>query len=242
MIELNGNNAYFIPPKNRYGLSTNETYDLMEHDFSILVDVKIDWDKMTADSPTQEGGIVAKNGRHCGINALKYTDGTYIKAQWWVNSDSGGIEYKDLWFEVEGNTKFMNISMLHDSKTKTMTLTIDEVSMDRIYEGEIIDYRDSWIWVGANNSLDSCAVEHRGFLFGTINHVSIFDSVVSDDDAQSIFNMKSNEIIEPSSELKTAASFTFKEEDMTPYKVFDISLNGNHMILFDNKWMAANLI
>ena len=242
MIKLNGNNAYFVPPKNRYGLSTNETYDLTEHDFSILVNVKIDWDKMTPDSPTQEGGIVAKNGRHCGINAFKYTNGTYIKAQWWVLSESGEIEYKDIWFDVEDNDKFMNISMLHNSKTKTMTLNVDGKSMDNIYEGEIIDYRDSWIWVGANNSLDSCAVEHRGFLFGTISHVSIFDSIVSDTDKLSIFNMTSNEIIEPDSGLKTAAAFGFKEKDMTPYKVFDISLNGNHMILFDNKWMSANLI
>jgi len=126
MIKLNGNNAYFIPPKNRYGLSTNETHDLTEHDFSILVNVKIDWDKMTADSPTQEGGIVAKNGKHCGLSTFKFTDGrTYIKAQWWVNSDKKEDVYQDLWFDVEGNTKFMNISMLHDSKTKTITLTID---------------------------------------------------------------------------------------------------------------------
>ena len=243
MIKLNGNNAYFVPPKNRYGLSTNETFDLTEHDFSILVNVKIEWDKMTADSPTQEGGIVAKNGQHCGLNAFKFNDGrTYIKEQWWVKSDVGLVEYKDIWFDVEGNLEFMNVSMVHDHKTKTITLSVDGESMDGTYEGEIIDYRDSWIWVGANNSLDSCAVEHQGFLFGTINHVSIFDSVVSDDDIRTVFSTNSNEIFEPSSELKTAAAFTFKDTEMTPYKVFDISLNGNHMILFDNKWMAANLI
>ena len=243
MIKLKGNNAYFIPPKNRYGLSTNETFDLTEHDFTILVRVKVDWDSMVAGEPSQEGGIVAKNGRHCGINSFKYADGrTYIKVQYWTSTDTEEFVYGDIWFDVEGNPEYMDVAMIHDSEEKTITIDVDGKTQHKTYEGEIIDYRDSWIWVGANNSLDSCAVEHRGFLFGTISHVSIFNSIVSDTDKLSIFNMTSNEIIEPDSGLKTAAAFGFKEKDMTPYKVFDISLNGNHMILFDNKWMSANLI
>ena len=239
MIKLNGNNAYFVPPKNRYGLSTNETYDLMEHDFSILVNVKIDWDKMTPETPTKQGGIVAKNGRHCGINSLKCTNGTYIQALWWAQLENGEIKERDITFKVDDNDKFMNISMLHDSKTKTMTLSVDEKSMDKIYEGEIIDYRDSWLWVGANNSLDNCEKEHRGFLIGEIQHVSIFDEVLNDIQIRKTFNAKDSEDFRDISKF-TAAAFSFKEEDMTPYKVFDISLNGNHIILFDNKWMDVN--
>ena len=54
-------------------------------------------------------------------------------------------------------------------------------SMEVTYmTGEIIDYRDSWIWVGANNSLDSCAEEHRGFLFGEISSMIICDNIIND--------------------------------------------------------------
>jgi hypothetical protein len=243
MIELKGNNAYFIPPKNRYGLSTNETHDLTEHDFSILVNVKIAWDDMTAESPTKEGGIVAKNGKHCGLSAFKFNDDRiYIKAQWWVGSDTTEDEYQDIWFEVENNSEFMNIAMLHDSKTKTVTLMVDGKTTSATYTGKFIDYSDSWIWIGAHNSLDSCAVEHRGFLFGTIQHVSVYDSTISTEGVKTIYTMNSNDVLKSTPTLQTAASFIFNEENMTPYKVLDVSGNGNHMILFDKKWMANELI
>ena len=40
MIQLKGDNAIFIPPKNRYGLCKKETFDLTEKDFTICVQVK----------------------------------------------------------------------------------------------------------------------------------------------------------------------------------------------------------
>ena len=112
---------------------------------------------------------------------------------------------------------------------------------DILYEGEIIDYRDSWIWVGANNSLDSCAVEHRGFLYGDISYISIFDEALTSQQTSDLFSMKNQKILDVETVSKnTAAVYTFNDDEMTPYKVYDISNNGNHMVLFDNKWMAKN--
>ncbi len=239
MIKLKGDNAYFIvPTQNRYGLSTNQTYDLTERDFSILVEVKVDWDKMVADTPTNEGGIISKNGQHCGLNAIKLSDGhTYIKATWWITPDQGGpAVYKDLWFDVKSNSKYLKVAMTHHKETKTMTLWVDGGSFNTTYPGEIIDYRDSWMWIGANNSLDNCAEEHRGFFFGEINHVSLHDIPLDDDQIRKAFDIESTEDLD-NDDFQTAAAFSFKEKYMTPYKVFDISSNGNHMILFDKKWM-----
>lgn len=242
MIELKGNNAYFIPPKNRYGLSTNETFDLTEHDFTILVRVKVDWDSMVAGEPSQEGGIVAKNGRHCGINSFKYADGrTYIKVQYWTSTDSEEFLYGDIWFDVKENKDWMDVAMIHDAEEKTITIDVDGKTQHKTYEGEIIDYRDSWIWIGANNSLDSCAVEHRGFLYGDISYISIFDESLTSSQTSDLFSMKNQKIFDVETvSKKTAAVYTFNDEEMTPYKVYDISNNGNHMVLFDNKWMAKN--
>ena len=97
-------------------LSTNETYDLTEHDFSILVRVKIDWEKMIAGTPTHEGGIVAKNGRHCGLSAFKvYQWYRYLYKSPILDMGSirevGEIEFRDVWFDVEDNrSEFMDIS------------------------------------------------------------------------------------------------------------------------------------
>ena len=62
MIKLTGDNAFFVPPKNRYGLSKKETFDLTEKDFTFTVKVKINWKSMITGTATHEGGIVAKNG------------------------------------------------------------------------------------------------------------------------------------------------------------------------------------
>jgi len=237
MIKLTGNNAYFIPPKNRYGLSKNELYTLTEHDFSMVVNVKIEWDKMYTGTDTQEGGIIAKNGMHCGINSFKLWDGSsLIKAQYWVISKTGKTEYKYIWIDVKKNRGYMKVAMMHDKENKTIRLWVDGEIIEEVYEGEIIDYRDSWLWVGANNSLDNCEKEHRGFLIGEIDHISVFDEVLNDIQIRKTFNAKDSEDFRDISKF-TAAAYTFKEENMTPYKIYDISNNGNHMVVFDNKWM-----
>ena len=111
MIELTGDNAYFIPPKNRYGLSKKETFDLTEKDFTITVKVKVDWDSMILGTATHEGGIVAKNGRHCGLSAIKTGENQcYIKAQFWTwSSREVGVEFHDTWIDVKQKKDWMTI-------------------------------------------------------------------------------------------------------------------------------------
>ena len=178
-----------------------------------------------------------------GINvSFKYADGrTYIKVQYWTSTDTEEFVYGDIWFDVESNKDWMNVAMIHDSEEKTITIDVDGKTQHKTYEGEIIDYRDSWIWIGANNSLDSCAVEHRGFLYGDISYISIFDEALTSQQTSNLFSMKNQKIFDVETvSKKTAAVYTFNDEEMTPYKVYDISNNGNHMVLFDNKWMAKN--
>lgn len=240
MIQLKGDNAYFIPPKNRYGLCKRETFDLTEKDFTICVRVKIDWDKMEIGTPTHEGGIVAKNGRHCGLSALKINEEQcYIKAQFWTwQTREVGVEFHDTWIDVNQNSDWMTVAMIHDKKKKVVTCYVDGKVSKISYSGEIIDYRDSWIWVGCNNSLDSCAPEHRGFLHGEINHLSIFETALKNEEVEKTFEINSPDSVD--FDKIPAAIYCFKEEWQTPYKIMDITHNGNSMILFDKKWMAED--
>tara|TARA_R110002153_G_scaffold271002_2_gene437917 strand:+ start:33 stop:764 length:732 start_codon:yes stop_codon:yes gene_type:complete len=239
MIELTGDNAYFIPPKNRYGLSKKETFDLTEKDFTITVKVKVDWDSMILGTATHEGGIVAKNGRHCGLSAIKTGENQcYIKAQFWTwSSREVGVEFHDTWIDVKQKKDWMTIAMVHDKSKKIVTCYVDGQESKISYSGEIIDYRDSWIWVGCNNSLDSCSPEHRGFLYGSIAHISIFESALSKSDIEKTYGVKETDEI--NFDLKPCGVYTFNPIWTTPYKVMDITNNGNSMILFDKKWMAT---
>ena len=240
MIQLKGDNAYFIPPKNRYGLCKRETFDLTEKDFTVCVRVKIDWDKMEIGTPTHEGGIVAKNGRHCGLSALKINEEQcYIKAQFWTwQTREVGVEFHDTWIDVNQNSDWMTVAMIHDKKKKVVTCYVDGKVSKISYSGEIIDYRDSWIWVGCNNSLDSCAPEHRGFLHGEINHLSIFETALKNEEVEKTFEINSPDSVD--FDKIPAAIYCFKKEWQTPYKIMDITHNGNSMILFDKKWMAED--
>jgi hypothetical protein len=239
MIELTGDNAYFIPPKNRYGLSKKETFDLTEKDFTITVKVKVDWDSMIIGTATHEGGIVAKNGRHCGLSAIKTGENQcYIKAQFWTwSSREVGVEFHDTWIDVKQKKDWMTVAMVHDKSKKIVTCYVDGQESKISYSGEIIDYRDSWIWVGCNNSLDSCSPEHRGFLYGSIAHISIFESALSKSDIEKTYGVEETDEI--NFDLKPCGVYTFNPVWTTPYKVMDITNNGNSMILFDKKWMAS---
>lgn len=238
MIKLTGDNAFFVPPKNRYGLSKKETFDLTEKDFTFTVKVKINWKSMITGTATHEGGIVAKNGRHCGLSAIKTGDNQcYIKAQFWTwMSREVGVEFHDTWIDVKENSDWMSIAMIHDKSKKIVTCYVDGQVSKISYNGEIIDYRDSWIWVGCNNSLDSCSPEHRGFLSGSIKHLSIFDSALNVSDIEETFKIKEFSDIDFSK--SPCGIYSFNPEWQTPYKVMDITNNGNSMILFDKKWMA----
>ena len=55
----------------------------------------------------------------------------------------------------------MTVAMIHDKKKKVVTCYVDGKVSKISYSGEIIDYRDSWIWIGCNNSLDSCVLKQR---------------------------------------------------------------------------------
>lgn len=240
MVEFNGTNtlAYFLPPKNRYGVCTRETFDFTEYDFTITLKVKVDWEKMKPNTPTSDGGIVAKNGRHCGIIASRISEGQcFLKAQFWTWLDREvGVEFHDVWIQVKEDDEIHDVSMIHDKKKKIITIVVDGDKKSISYTGEIIDYRDSWLWLGCNNSLDSCAPEHRGFFHGTIYRVGLYQKVLEWNDIIKTFEYEKYEDINP--EHEPCAVFNFNKEDSTPYKFLDISMNGNSLILFDKRWMA----
>jgi hypothetical protein len=194
---------------------------------------------MIIGTATHEGGIVAKNGRHCGLSAIKTGENQcYIKAQFWTwSSREVGVEFHDTWIDVKQKKDWMTVAMVHDKSKKIVTCYVDGQESKISYSGEIIDYRDSWIWVGCNNSLDSCSPEHRGFLYGSIAHISIFESALSKSDIEKTYGVEETDEI--NFDLKPCGVYTFNPVWTTPYKVMDITNNGNSMILFDKKWMAT---
>jgi len=248
---FNGAEAWFIPPTSRYGLSRVSSKELTNKDFTFLATVKINWDAMDVNDITHEAGILIKNGKHLGISACKTGDNyRVLKAQIWTYLEKK-IEKSEKSFLVpkpeeifitlnqfnnDISEDYLNIAFAFDSKNKKFTLSAKSVFSDVIekehsFENELIDYTNSWLWVGCSNPLDSCPEDHRQYFNGEINYVGIFQKFLLIDEITDIFKNNWSKENEP--------ICVYDFERNTPYKVLDITLNGNNLIKYDKAWMDS---
>lgn len=229
-MKFNGSEAYFLTPTNKYGLSKVEPKNITEDNFTYLARLTIDWDKMNKDDLTKEGGIVVKNGMHCGLMAFRdHKNMCYIRGCIWVTGPDGLPMLIDRCIEVQDTQKVFELSFTHIKSEKRIIIGDQGFFLDRIYEGDIVDYSSSWFWVACCNALESCDEEHRNYLRADINMVGIFGKALSETEILNVF--KENKVNES---LNPVGFFDFKKQ--TPYKVYDESKNGNNLVKFDNAW------
>jgi len=105
-----------------------------------------------------------------------------------------------------------------------------EISQEFIYD--LADYSSSWLWVGVANPLDSCPEEHRHYFKGDISFCGVFQTYMDSKDIKRVFDGKWEKSDRP------VAVYNF--EKLTPYKVLDITKNGNNLINYDKRWMDEN--
>jgi len=220
-LKTHNENVYFIPTKNKNSLNLYSVEDLFQNDFEIMVKVKVDWEKF----PTGEevGGIVAKNGEHMGIFAYKLwveqTCEYIVMAKIWT-VENGETVMKDLCIkvgealkphEVMGKPHYIyNLKLTHNLKDKKITFTCDDNIEEYNYTGKICDYTDSMLWYGCSMGMGD---EWNQYFYG-----EFLESYISVKDGYKIFE----------------SDFT----QVTEFKAFDQSWNGNHLVKFDE----ANII
>lgn len=230
-MQFKGSEAYFLTPTNKYGLSLKEPKDITEDNFTYLARLTIDWDKMVYGELSAEGGIIVKNGMHCGLMAFRdHAGDTFIRGCIWATSPAGQPILVDKCIEIkEGHSATFELSFTHIKNEKRI-ITGDRGHFEEgTYEGDIVDYSSSWFWVGCCNALDSCDINHRNFLLGDIQTVGIFSKALSKEEIADIF--ENNRCLP---EHSPVGFFDFKKQ--TPYKVYDESKNGNNLVKFDNAW------
>jgi len=229
-MKFNGSEAYFLTPTNKYGLSKVEPKNITEDNFTYLARLTIDWDKMNKDDLTKEGGIVVKNGMHCGLMAFRdHKNMCYIRGCIWVTGPDGSPMLIDRCIEVQDTQKVFELSFTHIKSERRIIIGDQGFFLDRIYEGDIVDYSSSWFWVACCNALERCDEEHRNYLRADINMIGIFGKALSETEILDVF--KENKVNES---LNPVGFFDFKKQ--TPYKVYDESKNGNNLVKFDNAW------
>ena len=301
MIKFTGNDAWFLPNVHKSNLSNFPLNKLCEGSFTFCVRVKPDWDNMplTAENQyTYWGGIMMRNGMHCGLVSLRRKTEISVSAEIWVNVN--GVPKPITTFltlQEKDKDKWLDLTFIYDKSTNSIKLysneynhfdgasdeqkalyikllkqylekngknvhTPEDLSEEKRRElpkflkdngvtfkkeyygvnsaklpGQIIDYQDSWLWIGCANGFGNCEEKHRQYLHGNISHLGIFSKSLTEDEIKIFFNscdegFDSTDI----SKLNPITYTDFKKR--TLYKSFDFSGNGNHIIEYNPAWGA----
>ena len=241
-----GNDAWFIPPTSRYGLSRVSSQDLHLTDFTFCARIKIDWDFLIPETNTQEAGIMIKNGKHLGLSIAKTGDNYRIlKGMCWTE-ESKPIEGSSKPFVLSNSEQiliplnagldisedYIDISLSFNIQDKKFKLTANNFEKTQTYTGDLWDYTASWLWIGVANPLDSCPDEHKHYFKGDIPFCGVFQKYMDMEDIKRIFDGNWEKTDKPIS------IYNFK--NTTPYKSLDITKNGNNLIKYDKRWMDEN--
>ena len=255
MIKLKGNNAYFLPNVHKSNLSTFPLNKICKDSFTFCVRVKINWDKMEADTLKSWGGIMMRNGMHSGLVAVKSQNSFAINGEIWTNID-GTPTPKTLFLRIHEDNKdsWLDLTYIYETSGLLSIMSDKSVSLDwdkvaganknKYYyskqleiEGDIIDYKDSWLWFGCANAFGSCDEEHRQYLQGEISHFGVFGKKLNEDEVKQFFNScDSNLETANLNDLIPVSYSDFKTR--TPHKAFDYSGHGNHIVMYNPDWGA----
>lgn len=236
LFEFNGNTAWFCPANNKYDLSLKSVSEITNNDFSFIAKIKVDWEGLNKNQPFREGGIINKNGKHVGLSAFMIDDrDCFIKGSIWTNNgDSTDIlneivvRLNDVDFNINSE---INVAFSYNKKQNKIRLIINNQVHEKNVKGHVIDYTNTWLWVGASNAFKDCAIEYQNFFHGDILFVSIYESYLTYETVLDIFN--SSEVYY---EHNPIGVFDFKNQ--TSFKVFDKSMNGNNLMKWDDEWMS----
>tara|TARA_R110002020_G_scaffold467751_1_gene691558 strand:- start:2769 stop:3512 length:744 start_codon:yes stop_codon:yes gene_type:complete len=236
---------FFIPSKHKYGLSTSPIWDFMNRNVTFAVRCNPEWDKI---KEGQDIGLVVRNGMHAGLQlsheyipVLECNKG-FVKGLIWIKESEdepakpkmlihglGPIHEEETW----------DIVWSHDVKRKQVSLMVAKQGWEKphvetmIYNGTLVDYSQSWLWIGCNNALEMVPETDKGFYVGDIGRVGIFGSIFKQEDYIEYFT-KDEFDLDYWKYKNPIARIDFKSR--TPYKFWDSTLNGNNATLYRPEW------
>ena len=150
MIKINNvANTWLTPSYNRNAVSKYLLNELIKDNFEIEVSVKTDWDKFKK-SKQKYAGIAVLNGLHFGI-ICKVDDlgGRLIAGEVWT--EVNGKNYNEvIQVELDHNDKdtdWRDIKFTY-VKNKSITLETKEGKKTKELSGNIVDYQNSYLWLG----------------------------------------------------------------------------------------------
>lgn len=237
-MKVNLGEAYFVPSRHKYGLSKYPTWSILSDNITFCIRIKPDWDKFP---DSEDVGVIIKNGKHSGIQ-LSHEDGFgFVKGILWASQDNPDLVEPIMLVHGLGSIKAdktFDIMWQHNFDNKEISLSVGEPGWQQPfteilgYEGDIIDYSDSWLWVGCANSQKSCPDIDRGYYSGELDRLGIFGSNLTNEDFVLYFDDETNLENLPFENQIVVCDF----KKHTLYKYFDLTGNGNNIIVYQPEW------
>lgn len=252
---LSKDNTYLFHNIDRHGLIVNKVQDMLFWKFTLLVEIKPDFnyikEKLKHVDNFQQC-IIGKNGKHTGLFLCAYIiDGSIhcnLEYQWW---ELGGrvtnhaVTYVNeevfkniiLPVHIEENSIFKIIVQ------KTAKEIVIESNGNRVSEsyGDFIDYTTALMWLGAANRLnDSLDAEdpYNNIYQGDIFKLHLQDVPLREEYKKLFFNDYKKFLDLKLDIKKNKVYITTDFSEISPYKILDQSGNGNHPIIFRNEWIT----
>tara|TARA_R100001163_G_C5023780_1_gene165892 strand:- start:217 stop:858 length:642 start_codon:yes stop_codon:yes gene_type:complete len=200
MIKFDGTNSLFLPNFSRNSVSTFSIKGITKDDFKIKTKVKIDWDNL--DMKQRACGIVVLNGMDMGIFCGMYKKQKMIMAQIWTQGNEKA-DMEQVWVDINDDRDTFDIEIDYQYQSG-LTLKVDKDSKTLMFKNNIVDYSESFLWVGCCNNNLYVPENLKGNLVGEMYSLQLY------------------------SKKDCVADYDFKL--MTDYKVYDYSGNANHLL------------
>jgi hypothetical protein len=117
---------------------------------------------------------------------------------------------------------------------KRLTLQIDGFTDTIDYDNTLLDYSSSWLWLGCCNGFSGLDTGNNYFT-GEVSHIGLFQKCFNKKDRKLFFENLNDLSVLNNYNLNPIAMTDFKKK--TPYKIYDLSENGNHFTIYGEEWM-----
>ena len=230
--------CYAVLPESKYGLSKYQPSKVMdESDYTLFTKVRL-----MEQSHDDDGGIIARPGKHSGFffSNDQDGDGGYLKFLIWVRKD--GVElplYKDVKISKDQCKEWLLIHSVNDLQNKRTDLFVNGELKHTISHEEFderVKYEDEPYYIGCGNpfSIDPKFRNHGNFEY---DFVGLVDKVISEDEIKSLKDKiikhptHGLNIIDPKDPISKNVVFYFDFENISRYRIWDVSNNSNHLNL-----------
>ena len=233
--------TYGVLPHHKYSLSNREPSEIMD-DSSYTIFCKV---KFLKQDTQQDGGVLTRPGQHSGFFfSNDHTDnGGFVKYTIWVTTEDGDKPiFKDIHINKDEIDKF---HLIHATYDKGLGLT--EVFLngelkysfnDSDYKGKI-SYSNEPYFIGSANPFAPEEFQNYGNF--EYEYVGLIDKVVTKQEIEGLKHITIKHdrhglnVIDPKEDISKHVIFYFDFENISRYRVWDVSNNSNHLNIHVHK-------